>query len=569
MSPEQLERFQVLSASSGQIPDLSLASGPAEERSVGGFIGNIGSSGVRMASDIGTAAAHPIQTLQGIGGLLHVPGLGDREAAEGWSPEQIALADFFKKRYGGKEEIIRTLYEDPVGFAADLSAVLSGGAGALRGGAAATKVAGATRVAEKLGRAAEVTSKTARAIDPVRQAVRGGAIVAKQPLKVGIKYTGAAIGAATGAGTEAVRLAVVKNTERFRAAMRGQRSLLEIVDDVRNSVNDLRRVRGEKYRAALREFEGATTPLSLTAVKEAIDGRLLDFRVRRTALPKKGSKGPLGQPLDITLDEVKQLDFSASAVGEAAQKEIAAAVNLVENWTDTSVLGLDALKRRLGDFYSDSSQARAFIASLEKEVANTLNKVPGYNKMTRSYAAATEVIELIDKEMSLSQNPGASVRKITNALNQNNNYRQVLLEALDEASGTGLLDEVAGSAFESIAPRGIMRPLAGGSLIYSVGTGTLEALPALALTSPRGMGELLTAISAVRRGAATIGRAIPGQPNALAYRPLTIDLVNPETEEAVRLNRRPVEDDEELQNQRVGAPADQQGTGQRIFYPPN
>jgi hypothetical protein len=65
MSPEQVEQLEAIIQNSPAYASEGVGIG--EERSVGGFIGNIGSSGVRMASDIGTAAAHPIQTLQGIG----------------------------------------------------------------------------------------------------------------------------------------------------------------------------------------------------------------------------------------------------------------------------------------------------------------------------------------------------------------------------------------------------------------------------------------------------------------------------------------------------------------------
>ena len=509
MSPAEQEQFnEILQA----MPPPSVEDRSLPPKTLGGFASNILPSAGRLATDIGSAIAHPVETAKGVAGLLTRPPMAGPRAGE-LNPQQEALIEFVRGRYGSPEALGATVYNDPVGFLADVSSVLSGGAGVLKGAASiAPKIGGVSR-------AAGIASKAARATDPVGTVVRGGVKVAKIPLNIGFKFTGAAIGAATGSGTEAVRIAVVKNTKRFQAAMRGQRSILQVADDVRDAVQELRRKRGAVYREQLKKLKSSKAKIDLAPVRAKIDAKLADFRVKRVKSKSKKAQ--------------KQFDFSSSAIGDKAQREIARAVDLIDNWEDTSVLGVDALKRRLGDFYSDSGQSRAFVASLEKEVRKTLDGVPGYKKMTSQYAAATGVIDLFDKELSLSQQAGTTVRKLSNALNQNNNFRQVLLEALDDASGTGLIEEIAGSTFQSIAPRGIMRPLIGGSLIYSIGTGALESIPAVTLTSPRAMGELLTAISAVRRGAATIGRTIPGYPGALAYRPLTIDLEDPETKESV------------------------------------
>ena len=74
------------------------------------------------------------------------------------------VGGFYKQRYGSEEALKRSIAEDPVGVVADLSTLLSGGAGAVRaGGKAVAKVAPsvapkATRVANAMTRAAEATN---------------------------------------------------------------------------------------------------------------------------------------------------------------------------------------------------------------------------------------------------------------------------------------------------------------------------------------------------------------------------------------------------------------------------
>ncbi len=513
LSPDQKQRVEAVSR---QLQDelaqyiegeRQSEAAPLPPRTLGDFATRTAlPSGGRYVSEFIEALTSPAQTLRGVKGLV-TPSVERVESGEdpgpaglrvSPSPEQAALAERLKERYGSLEALGTTAYEDPVGFLGDLSSLLGLGTGALKVGASvAPKIGG-------LGRAASVAGKAARLTDPLylpaKGAMKVGRLVVGPPAKIGA----AAIGAGTGAGTEAVIVAT-KSGKKFRDVMRGKVSVIEVAEDVRKAVGELRRKRAAAYQKALKEVKKVDTKIDLDPIKGSIDSELEKFRVNRVD---------------------GELDFNVSAITDTGQKEIARAVQLLENWPDKSVLGVDALKRRLADMRlnSNSGQVRAFIAPLERAVRKSLDTIPGYKKMTREYRIATEVIETIDREFSLSQKPGTTIRSLSNALNQNNEYRQILLKTLDEMGETQLVEEVAGLAFRSTAPRGIMRPLAAGTLVYGIGKGNLEALRGLTLTLPRFMGEVLYGISGVRRGLASVGRAIPGYPGAIAYRPLTIDL---------------------------------------------
>jgi hypothetical protein len=147
--------------SRGLVPALVTESGVPSGRSVGGFVSNIPSSAGRLAEGLLDAAVNVVDTKGNntIGNILDI-GAGALQNAlpktfvdfvnSGDSPEKAAsvkravdaanaMGGFLKERYGSLDKIKTTLYNDPVGAAADLSILFTGG------GAAATRVAVASR----------------------------------------------------------------------------------------------------------------------------------------------------------------------------------------------------------------------------------------------------------------------------------------------------------------------------------------------------------------------------------------------------------------------------------------
>ena len=125
-------------------------------RSVGGFISNIGSSAGQLVGGLANMVMSPIDTASGIldigaGALQNVlpkalvDFINKSETPEALAAGQRAVnaanaaGGIFKDRYGSLDKIQNTLYTDPVGAAADISSLFTGG------GAAATRVAAASR----------------------------------------------------------------------------------------------------------------------------------------------------------------------------------------------------------------------------------------------------------------------------------------------------------------------------------------------------------------------------------------------------------------------------------------
>lgn len=124
-----------------------------QQKSVGGFIGNVAKSAVNNVAGIGSALLHPIQTAKNIGNTalgaaqLLVPG---EQGSEQYARD---LGNFYKERYGGLSNIGETLYNDPVGVALDASTLLSGAGALAKGAGAVSKVGGLSKLGRGLSQA--------------------------------------------------------------------------------------------------------------------------------------------------------------------------------------------------------------------------------------------------------------------------------------------------------------------------------------------------------------------------------------------------------------------------------
>lgn len=167
LSDEQLEAYHSLLSNPAGAPPPGLSKGTSSP----GFIDNLAESGGRVIGGMANAALHPIETAKNIGtaiaGTSPVPGPPGSWHADVAKPAANAVGDFYKKRYGSVDAIKNTAYTDPLGMAADVSAVAAPFEGAARGGAALADVAGATRTSNALRTGANIADAVKTATNPV------------------------------------------------------------------------------------------------------------------------------------------------------------------------------------------------------------------------------------------------------------------------------------------------------------------------------------------------------------------------------------------------------------------
>jgi hypothetical protein len=471
-------------------------------------IHNIPSSAGRFLSDIAQPFVHPIETatnLKNIGqGALEYAGLLSGNEHERYLD---AVGQYLVDRYGGVENLKRTIASDPIGFAGDVSMILSGGETAL------------ARAPGVVGRVGEIAGSVGRAVNPL--AVPGR-------VAQGVGYGASElIGLTTGVGGEAIRTAAAAGRAggeaglAFREQMRGQAPMEAVVEDAREAVRQMRVQRSEAYRGGMADVvSDQTTILDFSKIDAAVQA------ADRVKAYKGQSLSPTTQAIR---DQLRQT---------------------IEEWRALpaqdfhTVEGLDALKQKIGDVRDGTkfgTPERVAADRVYQGIRRTIiEQSPDYAKIMNAYEIASNEIREIEKELSLNPNAsiGTPLRKLQSILRNNvstaYSNRRTLAEYLVNAGAPHLMEALAGQALSAPTARGfgtittgLVAGLAfeifGGSLGHpGVGVGAAAMLPAM---SPRLMGEAAYAAGAAAR---PFGQAAQAAPQAVRRIPsVTIPYVPP------------------------------------------
>lgn len=448
--------------------------------------GNVLPSVGRLGRSLYEAVRHPVRTIEAVGDVAaggasklgRALGTGSSVGKPETKQEESfdAVVQFFKDRYGSPEALKETLINDPAGFALDVSSVLSGGG-------AITRAAGLSRTGNVLSKAGEV-------MNPINQALKGASAVGRGVRKASGVVASEGLGLTTGTGAEVIKEAFRNPSDELTKAMRGQTSKDDLVQSARSGLDELRSQRGEEYRARLEDISKVQTELDITPIRQGLDRELSRFNI---------TKAPDGR-----------YDFSRSTISEPAEIErVKGVIETLDEWGtqpgDMTPIGVDLLKRRLDDFYSPSSQARALVAGVRNEVKGLLTKqVEGYDEMVRGYGEATQFIDDLEDALSLGGGKAreTAINKLTQGLRQDKEYRTSLIKSLEGSTGKDLTGQIAGSALNTWLPRGLVGRL------FSLGIGAqgagvfgllspqfLIGLAAITTTfSPRIVGEVVRAL---------------------------------------------------------------------------
>lgn len=433
---------------------------------------NAPASAAKFGQAVAHTVMHPIDTVTNI---ADIAAGGVRAGAKRVLPEAVfnaidrvdkpentariegkasAFGDALNERYGGTEQLKKTLATDPVGAAADASLALTGG------GALLTK-AGMANTGQRV-------QSVARAIDPLTAAGRTVAGAGR--------FASEALGMTTGAGARPFREAYQAGktgNQVFTDNMRGTRPVTDAVDMADQAVQQMGRERGAAYNANMAAVKANPTMVDLAPIRTAI----------QDAFDKTHYKGV-----------VKDAEAQA-IVGKMADKyndflNLPAAERTAE--------ALDALKQAIGEIQKTTKQG-----TLSSTVAGSVynatkaeitRQVPEYAAAMKDYANASDSIGEMRRTMSVNDRaaPDTTLRKLQSTMrnNVNTNYgqREKLLDTLAKHQ-PDLPAALAGQSLNTTMPRGLARisPAAiAASGVSGMNPATLAMLP---LTSPRLMGE--------------------------------------------------------------------------------
>jgi len=469
-------------------------------------------SAVQMGKDIYQAVRHPIQTAStlydlGVGAFQVINPNTTEFFLKGGDPKKQKLATDFGKylvdRYGSLESTKRTFAEDPVGFSADLSTLLTGVAGASRAtskvATSATKAAPGILTAEAaygVKRASEIAaniaSMSAKYTEPMTL-----------PLTVGgktIQWTAGTVVPGVFAMTTGVGMAPIQKAfesgrkggqelQQFTEAMRGSLDILKPLEIAKQNLDNLRQARSAQYVASMAEVKADPAILSFdgidTAWQKGIDRVFYEGKVKDTT----GAQAL--QSLKVIIDDWRNSDPA----------------------TYHTPMGMDALKQKLYAEVLDTidynnTNARKVVSDVIGSIRDSINtQAPTYSKIMSDYTEMSDLIRQIEQSFSMTSggrfNADTALRKLQSIMrnNVNTNYgqRESLASQL-ESAGQPFTPALAGQTLSSPIPRGLQSatsPLAAiAAYTYNPIVGGVTA----AASSPRLIGEGARAAGIATRG---------------------------------------------------------------------
>ena len=436
---------------------------------------NLGRSGKEFVQNIAHPFLHPQEAIQGIGDVGH--GLAQRLGVAGGhedEPHWDALKEMFKNRYGSIDNLKRTLAEDPVGAAGDLSMLLTGGETAL---ARAPGMIGT--VGKGLGIASKVadplTIPTAVGTAAIKTANKLAATTANVIAHTGVKPIEEAAKAGYEGGSA---------NKAFTESMRGITTPEEIVDNARGAIDSIVKQKNLDYTQRKALWGQSQQPLSWTDINQGI----------RDAHNIQTFQGidllsPRSQKMRNTLDNI-MLDWSSYP----ASYHTAA--------------GFDALKQKImniGKDYEFGTPERAIAEAYAKGIRTTIkDAVPEYASAMERYGAYKDLISELRKTLSLPADASkgtidTALRKLTSTqrrnVNTNFGQRARLIDELVANGAEHLIPQLAGQALQSTEAHGLARFI---PAIFAGAGHPMEAILS-AIASPRAVGETARAIGSIPR----------------------------------------------------------------------
>ena len=421
-------------------------------------VGNILPSAGRFAGSMWDMVSQPVTTAKNIGALGSSVINLVRDGEQG--NEQLArdVGQFFADRYGGFENVAQTLRDDPVGFLADASMILTGGA--TLSARVPTVMAGAV---------AKNINKVAKAIDPINVTTK----VTAKGLKAGANLTGEILGSTTGIGSKALTTAYMtgytgENALAFTSHMRGGATKLdETLNTAHKLIDDLKTNNSQVFIKGKDGLNLADTPIDPNVVTKILN----DFKNKKT----------FNGALELSKNAREKLKRVEQLISEFQANR-----------------GLDFLKRQIDNEYPtgiNQGDATVVIADIRNSIKDAVvQAVPEYSTVMKTYEDAISVSKELEKGLGLKNN--ASAQLTFNKLNQsikNNSASQFgnkgnQLNILDDS---GKLEAMlSGDALNTFSPRSLQGLIPSGTgIALGLGANPLAMGGLLATSSPRLMGE--------------------------------------------------------------------------------
>jgi len=489
--PASMSDAEIVAAIQKMSQPQSMSAGDVARQAVSNFPASMSN----MIGGVYQAVTSPIQTGKAVldvaaGGLQNilpeslVNAVGRDQASIDAANK---VGQFYVQRYGSVENAKKTIANDPAGFMADISTILTGG----------------STVAPKLGVAASF-------VDPLSLAGKVTAATAKGLTKL----SGEALGLTTGAGSEALKQAYMAGKEggdtsqQFRENITGRAPITDVLDTAKQNLSNINQAKQAEYRSGMVNIKNDKSVLDFAGIDKAIN------------------------------DATNKTTYKGKVVNERAASELNDVNKIVNDWKAQNPAeyhtpeGLDALKKRVGDVLEgipyEQKTARNAVGQVYNSIKSEITKqAPTYANVMKQYSESSDLIKEIERSLSLGNKAAADtgIRKLQSLMrnNVNTNYgqRTNLAQQLVQQGGQDIFPALAGQALSEVTPRGLQRATA---IPQSLGAFSLGGIPAAAASllasSPRVVGESAYGLGLLGRGLDTASKAAP-----LAFDPRTYNLL--------------------------------------------
>ena len=300
-----------------EVEEVVVKAQPIEKPILEQAVRNLPGSTLKLGKDLLDLIINPVTTAKSIlelgKGVVSLAIPGEQESEE----TAKAVGRYFVDRYGSLDNIKQTFANDPAGFLADASAVLTGGGSLLR---KAPDVA-----TSKIGTAAQ---QIGEAVDPVTVLLNLSGKAAR-PLGTGVREM---LGVTTGVGGEAISQAVQAGRvggeaqARYIQNLRKRADQGDVVNRAFEALKSMGSERAARYTHGIEGLKLAEKKVNMQPIQKAIDD-----------IVKESQFKGLAKYSPSTMAKIDQLK---ATVGE-----------FVENNLTHTAEGMDILKRKIDDLY--------------------------------------------------------------------------------------------------------------------------------------------------------------------------------------------------------------------------
>jgi hypothetical protein len=476
-------------------PILS-SNGMQEAPSIGGFLGNVVKSGANLVGGIGEAVLHPIQTVQNIGGAA-VGGLQELGGQQNENTAKFdALKNYFVQKYGGVQNIEHSIYTDPVGVLADLSAVFGVGAGVAGVAGKVGELAGIAGAAERTAGVVSALGKASELTNPLTPVIKGGGALLSKGSGVG-KNLASQFTEISPQGMqdiynhpESYTPEAMANTTRLNVAQQVESALAEKENALSEAGGGYDAIkRAGDVPAGYENIKNVPPPNAIPVASNFLEEQfrkvgnleIKDGTITPTTLSKLGKSG-LSKFQDI-LDTYKP----AFQRGYLTPEEFL------------------TLRQRLDEAaFTDAGIKNSTAGKLAAGLRTSLNEnyrtaVPGLEELDKNYSSQLEELKtlrkgFIDKDGNLTQ---SAISKIANAGNKDldlERLEKIVPGITRQLTALKVIKEIEGAAGIKVGAYTKSITEAGG-VVAGISTGNMAmlagALSMAALTSPKFIVPLL------------------------------------------------------------------------------